>query len=291
MSTIPYSKDLYLKQAITSLTVNKNDQFSLGLNVFDDQGNKWDDNYTVNLYQKMSESDAYSGSGTYLNHYSGSTLSGTATVFIDSDATEKEGTYLFEVTVTSGSGATDPLVSFGAFAFTVTTDASGLNRAFDVEFRTTTIGWLRKYIGDEDEGMFTDDELDTILRDRVDYGVQTETLTAHKNHYYSSRSGPVLDFEITSAVTGNVYRVDENTKHVAFVSGTAPPDNHQITVTFINVYAFGAVRDCLVEMATNRAKLSVKSKAEGMSNDLTVLREEIMNQVKAISAVEYWEPR
>jgi hypothetical protein len=291
MPTIPYSKDLYLRQNITPLTVNKSDRFTLGLNIYDDQGNAWDDNYTVHLNQMMSDQDAYSGSGTYQNQYSGTTSGGVATVFIDGNATENPGTYFFEVIVFSGSGATDPRVSFGEFAFVVKADPVGLSRTFDVEFRTTTVDWLRHYIGDEDKKVFTDAELDAILRDRVDYGTQTETIDAFKKHYYSNLSGPVLDLEITNGVAGNVYRVDEHTKHVEFVSGTAPPDNHQIEISFVNVYFFGAVRDTLMHMATNMTKLSLKAKAEGMSHDLTEVRKNLVDQATTIAAVEHWEPR
>ncbi len=292
MSTTPYNKDLYLGQSISSLTVNKNDRFNLGLNIYDDQGVAWGDGHIVNLYQRMSESDNYSGSGTYLNHYSGSTLSGSTTIFIDSSGSAYPGNYKFEVIVTSGSGASDPLVSFGLFNFVVTADPQGLSRAFDVEIRKTTVDFLREYIGDEDHLMFpTDGDLDEILRSRVDWGTQSEIINCNKKHFYSGIPGPVLDIEIISAVAGNTYRIDENSKHVAWVSGVAPSDNDQITISFVNVYFFGAVRDCLIQIATNRAKLSVKAKAEGMSHDLTELRSQIMKQAMAIAAVESWEPR
>lgn len=164
---------------------------------------------------------------------------------------------------------------------------------FTTTFRKTTVQFLREHIGDEDNLIYpTDDDLDIFLRNRITWGVWNERLTAFKNHYYSADPGPVIDLEITSGATaGNTYRVDECTKHIAWSgSGSGPADNHTIEVSYMNIYFFGVVRDVLLNIATDKAKLAIKAKAEGMSHDLTQVRSEIMKQIQAIAAVEYWGP-
>jgi len=164
---------------------------------------------------------------------------------------------------------------------------------FTYEFRKTTVGFLRGYIGDQDRLMYpTDDELDIFLRNRIRWGVFNEQLTCFKGHFYSLNPGPVLDLTITTGVAGTRYRIDEPTKHVQWVSGSGaqPADNSLIEISYIDIYFFGVVRDVLLAIATDRAKLAVKAKAEGMSSDLTLLRGEIMQQIAAIGAVEYWGP-
>ena len=124
MPFLPYNRDIYLGEPIDSLTVDQGDQFNLGLNLYDDEGNVWENGWDVDLYMYMSERDVFSGSGTELAHFSGSgsISSGSITVFVDDTGTTYAGNYKIEVIVSSGSGASDPGVAMGAFDFIVTRD-------------------------------------------------------------------------------------------------------------------------------------------------------------------------
>jgi len=119
MPTIFQNRDVYLGEPIDSLTANVEDQFYLKLKLYDDQGAAWPDNYTVNLYAYFSERDTYSGSGTEAAHFSGTTSSGSANVFISMDT---PGNYFVEIVISSGSGVTDPVITAGTFDFIVTGD-------------------------------------------------------------------------------------------------------------------------------------------------------------------------
>ncbi len=162
--------------------------------------------------------------------------------------------------------------------------------AFTTEFRNTTVKFLRFYIGDQDNLMFkTDDELDVFLRARVWPSVFTQLITAYKNHYYAPDPGCVLDLTITKGTAGAFYRVDESSKHVQWVSGSGQPsDNDTIEISYVRVDWNGTLTDVLTAIATDRVKLAVKAKAEGMENDLTGLAKSIMDQVAALGAVNYW---
>lgn len=122
MPIIPYNRDIYLGEPIDSLAVNRGDQFNLGLNLYDDQGVIWPDGYDVMLNMYMSESDLYSGTGTNLAQFSGTTLSGSSTVLVTSSGTSTPGNYIVEIIISSGSGASDPIVSAGTFELIITGD-------------------------------------------------------------------------------------------------------------------------------------------------------------------------
>lgn len=124
MPFLPHNMDIYLGEPIDSLTVDQGDQFNLGMNLYDDEGNEWENGWDVDLYMYMSERDIFSGSGTDLAHFSGSgtVSSGSVTVFVDDTGTAYAGNYKIEIIISSGSGASDPVLSMGSFDFIVTGD-------------------------------------------------------------------------------------------------------------------------------------------------------------------------
>lgn len=163
--------------------------------------------------------------------------------------------------------------------------------AFDQTFRKHTVDFLREYIGDDDKIMYSDAQLDSFLRSRVFPAVMTEQLRCYKWHYYSLNPGPVLDLDITAGTDGAHYLIDENSKHIEWTSGSAEPaDNDSIEISYVDLNFFGTVRDVLLQIATDRAKLAVRARAEGIENDLTGLRAELMRQIADLGAIEYWGP-
>lgn len=161
--------------------------------------------------------------------------------------------------------------------------------AISTEKRITVLDYLRTFIGDEDRLLFTDDELDAELRGVVWPSIFTEQLKAMKNHFYSLSPCPVIDMEISSGTSGSMYRIDESTKQVHWISGTSPPsDNDQIEVTYLNLDYFKAVQNTLLIIATDRARLTVRSKVGDIETDTRSVRKELMDQIYAIGSYKYW---
>lgn len=160
--------------------------------------------------------------------------------------------------------------------------------SISVEKRIRLIDHLRTVIGDEDREMFSDAELDSYLRCRVTPGIWTEQLTAYKGWFYSFSPGPVIDLDVTLGVSGALYRADENTKNVHWISGSAgqPADNAKIEITYLICNFIGVVQDVMTIVATDRSKLAVRAEAEGIETDLTKLSSEIMNQVQRLAVIE-----
>ena len=164
--------------------------------------------------------------------------------------------------------------------------------AISSEKRTPIIDHLRVSIGDEDKRLFDDEQLDSYLRARVWPIVRKETLTARKKHYYPLIQCPVIDFEITSGTDGQMYRIDESSKVVAWISGSAEPaDGHTIEVSYLDLNYMGVLRDVLLIIATNYAKLTVRSKVGEIETDTRIVRAEIMNQIQAIAVIENWNAK
>ena len=119
---VPHNRSVTIGEPIDSLTADRGDQFNLGLTIFDDQGVAWPDSYDVDLFMYMNINDIYSGTGTDIAHFSGTTVSGASTVFVTASGTANPGDYKVEIILSSGSGATDPIVSAGIFDFVITGD-------------------------------------------------------------------------------------------------------------------------------------------------------------------------
>lgn len=160
--------------------------------------------------------------------------------------------------------------------------------SFTTEYRITTVEKLRKTIGDDKKKMYTDEELDSILRGRVFPSRTNERLNAILNHFYSFAPCPVLDLTITDGVAGNHYLIDETTKHVAFISGVAPGENASIEVQYLRVDFLGAVAEILTAIATDKVKLAVVAKTGNVSTDLTKLSDTLMLQAQALETINYW---
>ena len=160
------------------------------------------------------------------------------------------------------------------------------------EKRTTIIDHLRVAIGDEDKRLFDDAQLDSYLRARVYAVVRTEILTARKKHYYPIIQCPVIDLDITSGTADQMYRIDENSKVVAWTSGSAEPaDGHTITISYLDLNFMGTIRDTLLIIATDRARLALRSKVGEIETDTRIVRAEIMKQIQALAVIENWENR
>ena len=99
----PYNRDVYLGEPVDNLEVHQGDTFYLGLDLYDDQGVAWTDGWICHIYTFMSRQDSYAGSGTYLQHFSGSSSGGSASVLITSSGTAVPGLYQAEIVLVSGS--------------------------------------------------------------------------------------------------------------------------------------------------------------------------------------------
>lgn len=158
-----------------------------------------------------------------------------------------------------------------------------------IEYRKTTVEYLREFIGDQDKLIYTDQELDAILRGHVFPSRVNERLNAILSRYYSLLPSPVLDLTIIDPVVGNHYRIDESTKHVQFISGTPPTETTSIEVQYVRVNFFSAVADILVDIAIDKAKLAVIARTGNVSIDMTQLSRKLMLQAQRISVLNYWE--
>lgn len=118
----PFTRDVTLGEPIDELDVHQGDQFYLDLNLYDDLGNAWPDSHTATVFIFMSPDDMYSGSGSFIQQFSGTTISGTASILFLDTATQTPGDYIAQIILTSGSGASGSEVTAGEFHFLVIGD-------------------------------------------------------------------------------------------------------------------------------------------------------------------------
>lgn len=284
-----YIRTVTTGEPITAISAHVGDVFDIRFTLFDDLGAAWDDGYTATAKFFMSTLDQYSGTADpdYAFQFSGTTAAGVANLTIGTSGTAILGDYQADLILTSGTVE----FTIGRFDFFVIDDPSApASPDNTIEYGMTVLELFRLELGDEpDDGdpdcqMFTDQELTTLLRARVWPQRFTERLNAFQLHHYSMIPCTVLDIEFTDIPAGNRYRVDETSKHVEYISGPSPPaDNASIEIKYTNVDYLGALMDALRIMATDRAKFAVRSKVEGMENDLKTLRKEIMDQRREIA--------
>jgi hypothetical protein len=168
--------------------------------------------------------------------------------------------------------------------------------------------YVRKVIGDtdEDDRIFTDAELDTILKGAVVYprsdfsdplaihrGAEVQTSGSRKLTLsprdarcaaYFSEIGGWLDSFTSVEVNGEAYALREGDAmdnvagEVTFATPRAPMDKVVVRTFVVNVRR--AIYEAMTAMAASESKLAVRASLDGFQFDLALLADSIRDQAK-----------
>jgi hypothetical protein len=161
-----------------------------------------------------------------------------------------------------------------------------------VEYKTRLRDYIRMMIGDQGaEDLLTDTQIDSVIEGNTLYGNrQTERLVCYSNVFRSSYPDPVHNMLIDTPVSDDhVYRVDESTKFVEYISGgTAPDDKDEITITYVLIKFNRIMADCFEILASAHVKMVSVQSVGGISIDATRLTKEFQRQAQYWACKDQW---
>lgn len=155
-------------------------------------------------------------------------------------------------------------------------------------YRVRYIEYIRKIIGDEDQLLFSDDELKSSFDKWSCQTLTTTTARADNNRYKScgccGTGTPLWELAVSSGTDGAVYIIDEASATIWFDpddplnTAVAPVDGTTIEVTFYTINTPKLISELYLILSSNHAKLKLAHSILGVQMDLTKLSDSFYNQ-------------
>ena len=162
-----------------------------------------------------------------------------------------------------------------------------------VEYKVTLNEHCRNILGDDANDFITDEQIDSAIELHAMWGQRTtEKLVFYNNKGRSSYPKPVHEVLVDIPVTGStvhVYRIDESTKLVEYMSGgTAPSDEDTITISYVEVRFNKIMADLFETAASAHAKMASSQSVGGIALNTSNLSKEFMKLAQYWACKDQW---
>lgn len=162
-----------------------------------------------------------------------------------------------------------------------------------VEYQILLKDHCRNQLGDEAKDFINDEQIESAIELHAMWGQRTiEKLVFYNNKARSSYPKPVHEVLVDIPVTGStvhIYRIDESTKLVEYLSGgTAPSDEDTITISYVEIHFNKIMADLFETAASAHAKMASSQSVGGISISTKQLSNEFMKLAQYWACKDQW---